>query len=89
MCIRDRVEAGQLPKPVQPKAAGHDRVAGEVAGEEPEVRGDGGFGNKMTPVSYTHLPAPATVLDHVCRLLLEKKKKKNRQQSNRLINQST
>ena len=29
------------------------------------------------PVSYTHLRAHETVLDLVCRLLLEKKKKKN------------
>ena len=27
-----------------------------------------------TPVSYTHLRAHETVLDHVCRLLLEKNK---------------
>eukprot|EP00657_Telonema_sp_P-1_P001200 TRINITY_DN1266_c0_g1_i6.p1 TRINITY_DN1266_c0_g1~~TRINITY_DN1266_c0_g1_i6.p1 ORF type:complete len:116 (-),score=51.78 TRINITY_DN1266_c0_g1_i6:48-395(-) len=31
----------------------------------------------LTPVSYTHLRAHETVLDLVCRLLLEKKKKKN------------
>src|SRR5665811_2484886 len=30
-----------------------------------------------TPVSYTHLRAHETVLDLVCRLLLEKKKKNN------------
>src|SRR5664280_2491636 len=30
----------------------------------------------MMPVSYTHLRAHETVLDLVCRLLLEKKKKK-------------
>ena len=29
---------------------------------------------KMAPVSYTHLRAHETVLDLVCRLLLEKKK---------------
>ena len=28
----------------------------------------------LQPVSYTHLRAPETVLDLVCRLLLEKKK---------------
>ena len=33
------------------------------------------------PVSYTHLRAHETVLDLVCRLLLEKKKK-NKKQSN-------
>eukprot|EP00657_Telonema_sp_P-1_P007061 TRINITY_DN26656_c0_g1_i1.p1 TRINITY_DN26656_c0_g1~~TRINITY_DN26656_c0_g1_i1.p1 ORF type:complete len:101 (+),score=16.72 TRINITY_DN26656_c0_g1_i1:294-596(+) len=31
----------------------------------------------IRPVSYTHLRAHETVLDLVCRLLLEKKKKKN------------
>ena len=32
---------------------------------------------RVTSVSYTHLRAHETVLDLVCRLLLEKKKKKN------------
>ena len=32
------------------------------------------------PVSYTHLRAHETVLDLVCRLLLEKKKKKTRKE---------
>src|SRR5665811_486960 len=32
---------------------------------------------RLEPVSYTHLRAHETVLDLVCRLLLEKKKKKN------------
>ena len=32
------------------------------------------FGDKDGPVSYTHLRAHETVLDLVCRLLLEKKK---------------
>ena len=32
--------------------------------------------NNPTPVSYTHLRAHETVLDLVCRLLLEKKNKK-------------
>ena len=31
-------------------------------------------GDELTPVSYTHLRAHETVLDLVCRLLLEKKK---------------
>ena len=34
------------------------------------------FRLRITPVSYTHLRAHETVLDLVCRLLLEKKKKK-------------
>ena len=33
--------------------------------------------NKAHPVSYTHLRAHETVLDLVCRLLLEKKKNTN------------
>ena len=32
---------------------------------------------KLTPVSYTHLRAHETVLDLVCRLLLEKKNTKS------------
>ena len=39
------------------------------------------FGNILIchfPVSYTHLRAHETVLDLVCRLLLEKKKKINK-----------
>src|SRR5665811_2520362 len=35
---------------------------------------------QTTPVSYTHLRAHETVLDLVCRLLLEKKKKQNNKQ---------
>ena len=66
MCIRDRLAA----------AAGAERsdpLAGMLAGlqrdRERPAAGDGGG-----PVSYTHLRAPETVLDLVCRLLLEKKK---------------
>ena len=35
----------------------------------------GGMDQVYRPVSYTHLRAHETVLDLVCRLLLEKKKK--------------
>ena len=38
---------------------------------------DGQTINRPWTVSYTHLRAHETVLDLVCRLLLEKKKKKN------------
>ena len=41
------VEAGQLPQAIEAEAAGHDRVAGEVAGEEPQVGGDVEFGHDM------------------------------------------
>ena len=36
--------------------------------------GISGVGSAYHPVSYTHLRAHETVLDLVCRLLLEKKK---------------
>ena len=36
----------------------------------------------VVPVSYTHLRAHETVLDLVCRLLLEKKKKEERRDNN-------
>mgnify|MGYP003380322173 CR=1 FL=1 len=38
------------------------------------------------PVSYTHLRAHETVLDLVCRLLLEKKKKNKKQKSKKKKN---
>ena len=46
-------------------------------GRNPKV--DGGAKDGYYPVSYTHLRAHETVLDLVCRLLLEKKKTKNKQ----------
>mgnify|MGYP007112056283 CR=1 FL=1 len=47
-----------------------------VAGERGEGRQPGGAAaaEGLDPVSYTHLRAHETVLDIVCRLLLEKKK---------------
>ena len=39
-----------------------------------KLRVDVAIGVRVTPVSYTHLRAHETVLDLVCRLLLEKKK---------------
>ena len=46
--------------------------------EEQYKRFEGAVNTEKTifPVSYTHLRAHETVLDLVCRLLLEKKKKK-------------
>ena len=44
----------------------------------------GDFNDDPTTVSYTHLRAHETVLDLVCRLLLEKKK--TQIQSHRIIN---
>jgi hypothetical protein len=42
-----QVETGQLPQPVKAKTAGHDRVAGKVAGKEPQVRVNVEFGHDM------------------------------------------
>ena len=42
--------------------------------------------NEMNPVSYTHLRAHETVLDIVCRLLLEKKKKSKKNINHVAIN---
>ena len=65
MCIRDRREVEELK--VKLAAAGVGAAAGASA------RG-GSSREFLDPVSYTHLRAHETVLDLVCRLLLEKKK---------------
>ena len=65
MCIRD-----------SPRAA--DRDGGGDAGDVADAhrRGERGHQRRVgaDAVSYTHLRAHETVLDLVCRLLLEKKK---------------
>ena len=68
--------------PDGPPAHGASVVAGQGGrlGERP--RGRPGvqaaqLDDTSVPVSYTHLRAHETVLDLVCRLLLEKKKNKN------------
>ena len=66
MCIRDRLL--EDPRDI---AAGRARF---VLVEE-RVVGMIGVADGVGPVSYTHLRAHETVLDIVCRLLLEKKKK--------------
>ena len=69
MCIRDRF-AGEV--------GGGDLERGHVeTGEEVDglvIEGGGEGHDPRVPVSYTHLRAHETVLDLVCRLLLEKKK---------------
>ena len=65
MCIRDRFIIGTL------SLAGVPLFAGFASKEE--VLGATLAGGFMA-VSYTHLRAHETVLDLVCRLLLEKKK---------------
>ena len=53
-------------------------IAGAVMAQEyypvRDVNGDGRINTLDIPVSYTHLRAHETVLDLVCRLLLETKK---------------
>ena len=65
MCIRDRFQAAF--------GIQHDVVRLDVAMHQPDLRN---IGNRLgyKAVSYTHLRAHETVLDLVCRLLLEKKK---------------
>ena len=65
MCIRDSLR-GDF----------EHRSAGGRYGSHPERRTDERreIGDVERPVSYTHLRAHETVLDLVCRLLLEKKK---------------
>ena len=65
MCIRDRGTARQ-------------QVAAGRVGQDRDETAEG-FGGRAElpgaiPVSYTHLRAHETVLDLVCRLLLEQKK---------------
>ena len=66
MCIRDRLSGpfGQ-PMDIALNLDDNDRTGQAVQ--------EAMYSN--TPVSYTHLRAHETVLDLVCRLLLEKKKK--------------
>ena len=65
MCIRDRLS----------EALGNNAV-GLIHGQMPPAERDAVMARFLsgTAVSYTHLRAHETVLDLVCRLLLEKKK---------------
>ena len=69
MCIRDR-----------PNYHGHNyELEVKVVGEPDKKTGFVMDMKELSdPVSYTHLRAHETVLDLVCRLLLEKKKDKYR-----------
>ena len=64
MCIRDRVGGGGGTVGAGAATRGHVRHRRVVALGE---------AHRAEPVSYTHLRAHETVLDLVCRLLLEKK----------------
>ena len=93
MCIRDRV---MLVKRLREVRALHSftRVIPPMVGDPPERRAQifqasPGWLPAIEAVSYTHLRAHETVLDLVCRLLLEKKKhikKKKRQKKNDHMN---
>ena len=67
MCIRDRVKRLIA---AQPDGTGALEVIRQNFRTTPAVV------NWVNTVSYTHLRAHETVLDLVCRLLLEKKKTK-------------
>ena len=70
MCIRDRKRAARA---VRRRGDSRPRHAGRQRREGPGV--DRHQPGTCEAVSYTHLRAHETVLDLVCRLLLEKKKK--------------
>ena len=76
MCIRDSPGAGHavLADRKQTRSAGEAvyNAAAKNSYEQPSIQPEK---DGMKPVSYTHLRAHETVLDLVCRLLLEKKKK--------------
>ena len=65
MCIRDSGRG---------RASGNEREPGRGGRGEHEI---GGIPISHIPVSYTHLRAPETLLELVCRLLLAKKKTTN------------
>ena len=65
MCIRDSIES-------TPALAAQVPGADEAAQQRGRL--EARFTQFFEPVSYTHLRAHETVLDLVCRLLLEKKK---------------
>ena len=65
MCIRDRADSVEAMHILR-RLGGADVVQPELEGSVAMLR--------HAPVSYTHLRAHETVLDLVCRLLLEKKK---------------
>ena len=70
MCIRDRYEAAEASLALLIRAAMEKKSIKQFDIETYHV---------SMPVSYTHLRAHETVLDLVCRLLLEKKHNPNSQ----------
>ena len=74
MCIRDSTSDEQMRHGSE---ITNDRLAIHVLAKRDRQLGFAVNESFVLPVSYTHLRAHETVLDLVCRLLLEKKKKKN------------
>ena len=74
MCIRDSAI------PAQVRHARHDR---RRRGQHQRTRAEHDQNGDAAAVSYTHLRAHETVLDLVCRLLLEKKKQRENEQKQR------
>ena len=85
MCIRDRayvVETFGRPQVVIVDVSAYERLLTyraqrESFFEQLLAAGEENDPLNCDPVSYTHLRAHETVLDIVCRLLLEKKKQPN------------
>ena len=75
MCIRDRLRAIRHELEMNVRWQDHVEVVSASAMRQAFHRSD------VLSVSYTHLRAHETVLDLVCRLLLEKKKKKKKQKT--------
>src|SRR5664280_2832853 len=70
-----RVTGRDQPLPATEGRVAHTRDIGRQGQPGPTLPGIDTHDNGIVPVSYTHLRAHETVLDLVCRLLLEKKKK--------------
>ena len=72
--------ASDVYKRQDPRPRRRDRRAGGSGNaQSPAVHDRPGAADRPGAVSYTHLRAHETVLDLVCRLLLEKKKQKRYQ----------
>ena len=91
MCIRDRANTpgkrdGRIAFWIDGKLMGDfpNLRFREIENLKPNRVGFGLYTDNQNTVSYTHLRAHETVLDLVCRLLLEKKKKPPHQNRSRI-----
>ena len=69
-----RVQTAAMREPLYHPAALGCALSGVLATNRPPRHVQRSLAARGRPVSYTHLRAHETVLDLVCRLLLEKKK---------------